>query len=123
MKERVIEEKSFEFSVMIVDAVRKMKKETHEYELASQLLRSGTSIGANVAEARYAQSEKDFISKHSIALKEANEVKYWLKLLCAVGLMPEETGRLLIGKAVELIRILTSIIQTTQNKHEKQPEK
>jgi len=113
----IIEEKSFAFAVKIANAVRELKKSTQEYELLSQLLRSGTSVGANVAEAKYGQSTRDYVSKFSIARKEANEAKYWLRLLNATGIMPEGTYRTLIADANELLRILVSIIKTTQERN------
>ena len=112
----VVAEKSFVFAVRIVRAVKVIKEEKREYELASQLLRSGTSIGANISEGKYAQSEKDFVSKHKIALKEANETKYWLRLMNATGILDEKAVASLIDDVDELIKLLTSIINTTQSK-------
>ena len=109
-------EKSFEFAVEVVKAVKKLRTDSKEYELASQLLRSGTSIGANVAEAQKAQTGKEFVSKMSIASKEANEVIYWLKLLEASDVMAKETTKPLLGKAFELEKLLTSIIKTKQER-------
>jgi TIGR02436 family protein len=77
----VIEEKSFDFAVRIVSLYRYLCDDKREYILSKQLLRSGTSIGANVSEAQHGQSKADFASKMNIALKEANETLYWLKLL------------------------------------------
>ena len=107
-------EKSFEYGVEIVKAVRKLRNESREYELASQLLRSGTSVGANIAEAQKAQTGKDFIAKMSIALKEANESMYWIRLLAASEVITQESAAPLIKMADELNRILTSIIKTKQ---------
>ena len=81
MSENIIVDKSFDFAVRIVNLNKYLNNEQKEYVLSKQLLRSGTSIGANVSEAERAQSKADFISKMSIALKEANETNYWLKLL------------------------------------------
>ena len=81
MSENIIVDKSFDFAVRIVNLNKYLYNEQKEYVLSKQLLRSGTSIGANVSEAERAQSKADFISKMSIALKEANETNYWLKLL------------------------------------------
>ena len=110
--ENAINEKSFQFAVKVLKTVRKIRNDSREYEIASQLLRSGTSIGANVAEAQYAQSKKDFASKMSIARKEANETKYWLQLLAAAEILPESTAQELIGDVTELVRILTAIVKT-----------
>ena len=109
----MIDEKSFLFAIRIVKLCRSLE-EKREYQLAKQLLRSGTSIGANVAEAQQAQSRADFASKLSIALKEASETDYWLRLLHAVGLLNEKQFRSLIDDCRELERILTSIIKTTK---------
>ena len=81
VSENIIVDKSFDFAVRIVNLNKYLNNEQKEYVLSKQLLRSGTSIGANVSEAERAQSKADFISKMSIALKEANETNYWLKLL------------------------------------------
>ena len=111
--DNVIEKKSFEFAVRIVKLALELKKSKLHYELASQVLRSGTSIGANVAEAQYAQSTKDFVSKLRIALKEANETEYWLRLLEACGIVAAEETKPLIGDVKEIQRILTAIVNTT----------
>ena len=81
MSKNISVEKSFEFSVRIVRLFQYLTKEKQEYVLAKQLLRCGTSIGANISEAQYAQSKKDFVAKLEIALKESNETSYWLKLM------------------------------------------
>ncbi|MBR3149404.1 MAG: four helix bundle protein, partial [Eubacterium sp.] len=81
MMENIIEEKSLNFAIRIVNLYKFLVFEKKEQVLSKQILKSGTSIGANIAEAQDAQSKNDFISKMSIALKEANETKYWLKLL------------------------------------------
>ena len=81
--ERAVQEKSFHFAVRIVNLCKHLRIENQEYILSKQLLRSGTSIGANVAEAQQAQSKPDFINKMNIALKEAYETNYWLRLLYA----------------------------------------
>ncbi|NBC14599.1 MAG: four helix bundle protein [Gammaproteobacteria bacterium] len=84
--------------------------------LAGQLLRSGTSVGANVEEAQASQSEADFISKYSIACKEARETHYWLRLLAATEILPERRMRDLQTECSELIAILTTIIKTMRSK-------
>jgi four helix bundle protein len=81
IKDNVIEYKTYSFANRIVKAYRYLTKEQKEFILSKQLLRSGTAIGALVREAKFAQSKADFINKMSIALKEANETKYWLSLL------------------------------------------
>ena len=116
--ENVIVEKSFKFALKIIKVARELRKDSHEYELASQLLKSGTSIGANVSEAQYGQRDKDFASKMHIALKEANETEYWLKLLTEAGIMDEETSKPLLRDVEELKKILTAILKTTYQKHQ-----
>jgi four helix bundle protein len=81
MQKSIIQEKSYEFAKSIIVLYSTMKSDHNEYIISKQLLRSGTSIGANVMEALHAESKKDFIHKMSIAYKEANETQYWLQLL------------------------------------------
>ena len=85
-----------------------------EYALSKQLLRSGTSIGANVAEAEQAQSRPDFVSKMNIALKETPETKYWIKLLKATGFLSERESSSLLADCVELEKLLVSIIKSSK---------
>jgi four helix bundle protein len=108
--------KSFDFSVRIVNLCKYLQSEKKEYILSKQLLRSGTSIGANVNESQAAQSTKDFIAKLSIASKEARETKYWIDLLTETDYLPKEHTKVreLQNQNMELIKILTSIIKTTQ---------
>ena len=103
---------SFDFAVRIVRLSDYLKKEKNEYTLSRQLLRSGTSIGANVTEAQDAQSKKDFISKISVALKEAKETRYWIALLIETDYLPREHDRVVsLKKELDsIIRLLTSII-------------
>ena len=110
-----IEHKSFLFSVRIVKLARYLQEEKKEYILSKQLIRSGTSIGANIVEAQQAQSRADFISKLSIALKEASETNYWLRLLNATDYLSESEFSSIIADCKEIERILTSIIKTTRN--------
>ena len=109
-----IEHKSFLFSVRIVKLARYLQEEKKEYILSKQLIRSGTSIGANIVEAQQAQSRADFISKLSIALKEASETNYWLRLLNATEYLSESEFSSIIADCKEIERILTSIIKTTR---------
>lgn len=114
MKENLIKNKTFYFSLSIIALYVKLKEEK-EFVISKQLLRSATSIGANVVESEAAQSTADFISKLSIASKEARETKYWLMLL-----QKSELTKIEIEKYIEeiesIIRILTSIIKTTQER-------
>ncbi len=108
--QRVLQTKSMQFALDIVVLVRKLKVDC-QYELAHQLWKSGTSIGANVEEAQGAQSRKDFISKLAIARKEARETKYWLTLLMHTS--PDLDIKCHLATISELIALLTAIIKTT----------
>jgi len=112
VKQNIILEKSFQFSLMIIETYKKLKN-SNEYVLSKQLLRSGTSIGANVNEAGAAQTKKDFISKMSIASKEARETRYWLELLEKSGLVQMDYDDVL-KEIDEIIKILTKIVKTSQ---------
>lgn len=114
MKENVIQNKSFEFALMIIALYKKLQDE-REYILSKQLLRSGTSIGANVEEAIAGQSKKDFLSKTSISLKEARETRYWLRLLKESELTNIDLDAYL-NSSFELINILSAIVKTTRRK-------
>ncbi|MCE5198146.1 MAG: four helix bundle protein [Armatimonadota bacterium] len=106
--------KSFKFALDIIRLYGELR-DKHEYVISKQLLRSGTSIGANVEEATAAQSRKDFLSKMSIALKEAHETKYWLRLLHESRLADVSVDAEIAG-VDELLRILASIVKTTKEK-------
>ena len=111
MTESIIQKKSFEFALEIIQLYRKLQEE-REYVISQQLLRSGTSIGANIEEASAGQSRKDFLAKMSIASKEARETQYWLRLLQASQIVNVDVSQQL-NHVFELIRILTSIVKTT----------
>lgn len=108
----VIQQKSFEFAIRIVNVYKHLTIEKKEFVLAKQLLRSGTSIGANIEESIGGQSERDFLSKISIAYKEARESKYWLKLLKATGYLTEPIADSLLTDIEEICKIIGKI-QTT----------
>lgn len=112
----IISDKSFDFAVRVVNLCRLLQQERHEYVLSKQLLRSGTSIGANVAEAQQPQSDADFIAKLSISLKETTETKYWLRLLAATGYLSEKESESILSDCIELEKILTAIIKTMKAK-------
>jgi four helix bundle protein len=115
MDNSTVEVKSFDYAVRIVNLYRFLTEDKKEFVLSKQILRSGTSIGANVSEGERGQSKADFYSKMSIALKEANETHYWLRLLNATSYI-NETQFLSLEKDVkEIIALLTSICKTTQN--------
>ncbi|MBR3875906.1 MAG: four helix bundle protein [Clostridia bacterium] len=108
-----IEEKSFEFSVRIVNLYKFLTEEKKEHIMSKQVLRSGTSIGANVAEAQKAQSRPDFNAKLNIALKEANETYYWLRLLHTTEYIPTEAFVSIEADVREIISILVTICKQT----------
>lgn len=110
--ENPIEQKSFEFALEVIEAYKLMVSQK-EFVISKQLLRSGTSIGANIQEAQAAFSKKDFAAKMSISSKEARETRYWLYLSKYGNLTDVPVDRLLT-KNEELIRILTSIVKSSQ---------
>lgn len=114
-KASVITEKSYVFALKVVALARAIRKQG-EYELASQLIRSGTSIGANVEETQNGFSRADFIAKIGIALKEAAETRYWLRLLRDSQLSPKDNISQAILDVEELHRILASIVKTSREK-------
>ena len=113
MNDNVIENKSFDFAVRIVNLHKHLSAEKKEFVLSKQLLRSGTSIGANVSEAVRGQSKADFLAKMSIALKEANESHYWIRLLYKTDFLTEQQFNSIENDVVELIKILSSICKTS----------
>lgn len=115
--ESIIGNKSYAFALEVVKTYKLLTQEKKEFILSKQLLRAGTSIGANVNEAISAQSKRDFVHKLSIALKEARETLYWLKLLYDSEYLPNEIFINLKEKCNEINRILSSIIITTKQKY------
>ena len=112
--ENVIEIKSFQFAVRIVKLYKHLRDMKKEYTLSKQLLRSGTSVGANVAEAQQAQSRPDFVSKLNIALKEAVETNYWLRLLQATDYLTKAEFDSIYADCRELEKLLTAIVKSTK---------
>lgn len=117
MKENIIQVKSFAFAIRIVNAYKYLQSEKKEFVLSKQMLRSGTSIGANVEEAIGGQSNKDFIAKISIAYKEARETKYWINLLFATNYMEENAANALLQDIEELSKILSSILVSSKEQY------
>lgn len=111
MNYNIIEIKSFNFAIKIIAVYKHLCHEKKEFVLSKQLLKCGTSIGANVKEGLRGQSKKDFLAKMNIALKESNETEYWLELLIASGFMVEKE---LLNECQEICRILNSIVATTK---------
>ncbi|NEO74800.1 MAG: four helix bundle protein [Moorea sp. SIO4G3] len=110
-----ITHRTFDFAVRIVNLCKAMEEKVGVARtLSKQLIRSGTSIGANGSESQAAQSTADFVHKLEIALKEARETRYWLRLLIAVELFPESRLRPLLTESEELIKIIASIVVKTK---------
>ena len=114
MKNDKLSEQSLDFSVQIIALVKQLKSQ-HESIISNQIGRSGTSIGANIREAKYAHGMSDFISKLQIALKEANETGYWLELLCKTNYINVEQYEMLESKCKSLRAMLVSSINTAKN--------
>ena len=109
MKDNVIIEKSMAFAVRIVNLYKYLSKEKREYIISKQICKSGTSIGANIAEAQRAQSTADFVSKMKISQKEANETQYWLQLLHQTVYLSDKEFESIHADLVEVLKILTAI--------------
>ncbi|MFZ1731024.1 MAG: four helix bundle protein [Bacteroidota bacterium] len=118
-KDNVVLEKSYAFAIRIVRLSKHLREECHEYVLSKQILKSGTSVGANLEEAVGAQSRKDFLSKMQIAYKEARETHYWLRLLRDTDSVPCDMLTSLLFECEELIRLTGSIASTTRATLEK----
>ena len=110
--ENIVADKSFRFAIRVVNLYKHLRESKKEYILSKQLLRSGTSIGANIAEAQQAQSRPDFIAKLSIALKETSETKYWIRLLAATDYLSQEEADSIYADGCEIEKLLVSIIKT-----------
>ncbi|MDQ3633688.1 MAG: four helix bundle protein [Acidobacteriota bacterium] len=115
MKENVLKDKSYRFALRIVKLYKYLANEKKEYVLSKQVLRSGTSIGANITEGNQAQSKADFVHKLSIAHKEAFETEYWLCLLRDTEFLTEKQTESLITECKELQKLLTTSIKTAKN--------
>ena len=113
MSENVIEEKSFDFAIRIVNLYKHLVNKKEESVLSKQLLRCGTSIGANVAEAQKGQTRADFNAKMNIALKEANETYYWLRLLYRTGFILEKAFFSMEKDIKEILAVITAICKKT----------
>lgn len=116
VKDNIIVQKSYTFALQIIQLYKQLI-EKKEYVLSKQILRSGTSIGANIHEAVASQSKRDFVHKLSISVKEARETSYWLNLLKDSHYIPVEEFDKLNNSCDEIIRILNSIILTTKERY------
>lgn len=117
MTKSIVDEKAYSFAIKIIGCYKNLCEVKREYVLSKQLLRSGTSIGANIREGMEAVSIPDFINKLGIALKEARESEYWLSLLKDTGYLEIEEADVMINESIELVKILKSIIKTTKANH------
>jgi four helix bundle protein len=117
MKDSVLRTKSFDFAVRVVKMARWLQNEKKEYVVGKQLLKAGTAVGALVSEAAYGQSKADFISKMSIALKEAHETSYWIKLMVASEIITQDKIASLSSECDELISMLVSSIKTAKGEN------
>ena len=115
MKDNVLLDKSFAFAIRVVKAYKYLNEEKKEFVISKQFLRSGTSIGANAEEAVGGQSKADFVSKISIAYKEARETKYWIRLLQATDYFEETQAKSLLADLDEILKIIGKIQITSKN--------
>lgn len=116
--DNVIQRKSFDFAISIVNLYKYLTQKKKEFVLSKQLLRSGTSVGANIEESIGGQSDRDFLSKISIAYKEARESIYWLRLLLATDYLSPQQAEEMIAKAEELCKILGKIQLTIKQRNQ-----
>ena len=116
MRDNIVLDRSLEFAVRVVKLYRYLCEEKKEYVLSKQLLRSGTSIGANINEAQAGQSKADFIAKMAIASKEARESKYWINLLIKTDYLNKHDVHVqtLVNEIDEIVKLLTSIVKSSQ---------
>lgn len=114
VKENILIEKSIDFAARIIKLQRYLVKDKKETIISKQIVRSGTSIGANINEANYGQSKADFISKLHISLKETAETEYWLRLLVKSTLLTDEEGASLLKDCLEIKRVLISSLNTAK---------
>ena len=114
--ESIVKEKSYKFAVRMVKLYQHLNVEKREYVMSKQIVRSATSIGANVREALQGQSKADFTAKMSIALKEASETEYWLELLRDTGYLSESAYNSIQKDCAEIAKMLTSIVKTSRKK-------
>jgi four helix bundle protein len=121
MKQSIVKEKSFEFAIRVVKMYQFLHDDKKEYVMSKQVLRAGTSIGANIREALNAESTADFIHKLAIAQKETGETLYWLELLHATNYLDKTSFDSIYNQAEELYKIIIKIIVTTRQKIKKHP--
>ena len=110
----IIADKSYKFSIRIVNLYKHLSIEKREFVLSKQMLRSGTAVGALVREAEHAQSKADFLNKMNIALKEANETEYWLSLMKDTDYLSESEFHSINNDCSEILKLLISIVKSTK---------
>ena len=121
-RQSIVGEKSLAFAKRVAKCYRFLLDKKKETILSKQILRSGTSIGANIREGLFAQSRKDFISKMNIALKEAGETDYWLEIIYSADYLTEVEYKSLKKDTNELVKMLSSIVKTTKENTQKSPK-
>lgn len=117
MSQSILKDKSFAFAIEVVKAYKILVEEKREFIMSKQLLRSGTSVGANIREAKNAESTKDFVHKLGISQKECDETLYWLELLKATEYLNEDLFQKLSGEANQILKMLRSTILTIKQKN------
>lgn len=115
-RENIIQDKTSAYAIRIIRLYQYLTNVKHEQTISRQILRSGTSIGANTAESRNAQSRADFVNKLNIALKEADETAFWLKTLYGGNYITERQLQSMLADNTEIIRILVKIIKTSKER-------
>ncbi len=123
LNENIVAVKSMDFAVRCVKLAKFLRLNYHEYDLASQILKSGTSIGANVREALRGQSRADFRAKMNISLREANETQYWIELLRRAGYLSEGEHQSIFNDCTSLCKLLMSIVKSTSQSIENDKNK
>ena len=118
VKDSVLRGKSYDFAIRIIKLAKFLREEKQEYILSKQIIRCGTSIGANIEEASGAQSDNDFIAKLHISLKESKETHYWLRLLRDTKYITKEQAQSLLGDINEIITIITKSLKTIKSNKE-----
>lgn len=119
MKNNVVKNKSLDFAVKVVGLCEVLSTETKQFIISKQLLKSGTSVGANIREAEHAESKADFIHKMAIAQKEINEALYWLEVLEGSGIIKENEFDNVYSKGIEILKLLTTILKSAKSKQNK----
>ena len=118
LQKSIMLERSIAFSVRIIKLHNFLTQEKREYIISKQIFRCGTSIGANISEANYAQSKADFISKLHIAAKECGETEYWLRVLCDSGLISKKSFESIIKDCLDLKHMLLALLNTSKKSSE-----